>query len=253
MRFTMAILCVTAGFAWSQASTKLGDTYTKADPAEKVAQLAVAQADKVIDYKETNEAMYEIATAYIQPGDTAEKRLRLLGELRKNAHALIEARNKVRKDEKKPWASALEPDTYLQQGLAMAYVAEAAGALPTVQSLGCLSVVRECTSWSSTSAQVAAHAQEALMRDETYMKGDLEKKLGIIKNMSEERQMLSDHERTLLEKTALSEWMAGKLKGGAKAAAVKAEIKTLYNKKLICFFTSSWADSMLGALEKIGQ
>ncbi len=235
------------------ADEKLGEEYTNATPATKLVMLSVAKADKLLDYKETDGAHLTVVLAVVSGGENAEAQLRLHGELRTTAIEELKAVNVARKEAGQRTASFVEPAMGIQQALAVAYLAESAGAQPSIDALAGLALVRECTSWSSTTSVVHAHAAEALSRDAAFHEADLRGKLGIIKNMAEERQMLSDHERTLLEKAVLSEWMASQLASDVGSAQMAEELDGLKRSKMVCFFTSSWADKIISNLTELGR
>src|SRR5690606_30909211 len=122
---------------------------------------------------------------------------------------------------------AVEPDSGFQQAISLDYVREAAGGRPTLQQLGCLALVREATSWTATSKLVLSCALEAFTRDEAFMKADHDRKLAIIKEHAEERKLVSDHERTVIENMVLGEWMSRRLAEDAAPEAIATELKRL--------------------------
>lgn len=247
--FCSLVFPLTAGA--SPADDKLGEAFTKAAPGEKLAMIAVAKADNVLDHKESSASVAELSLAEIKQGETPEARLKRLGALRATAEEKLKEINAQRKEEKKRWASLIEPDSNLQLGVALDYIATTAKAKPSLEALGCLALVRESTSWTAHHKLVLAVAQEAFSRDAAFLEADLAGKLSMIKNCAEDRGMLSDHERSYLENAVLCEWMSAELVGGKTAGAVAGELKTLRDRKQICFFTYSWANRMLESLKEI--
>src|SRR5690606_15457420 len=117
-----------------------------------------------------------------------------------------------------------------------------------LQQLGCLALVREATSWTATSKLVLSCALEAFTRDEAFMKADHDRKLAIIKEHAEERKLVSDHERTVIENMVLGEWMSRRLAEDAAPEAIATELKRLKDEKKVCFFSFSWANEILQSL-----
>lgn len=253
----LKILCCLAALALpvfaDAADEKLGEAYTNAEPAAKLVMLSIAKGDKVLDYKEADAANLHVVLTSVAAGENAEAQLRILGDLRSRAIEELKAANAARKEAGERSVSFVEPATGIQQALAVAYLAESAGVLPSIDALAGLALVRECTSWGATTSVVFSHASEALARDAAFREADLRGKLAIIKNMAEERQMLSDHERTLIEKSVLAEWIASRLAGEATSEQLAVELKDLKGSKMVCFFTSSWADTILRNLAELGR
>jgi len=235
------------------ADEKLGEAYQKAKPAEKVLQLAIASADKVIKSQDARAALEEITLAVVKPGETPEAKLKLLGAFRKEVKALTDAANKERRKQKKRYASTLEPSGDLQSALALSYISTAAGPRPTLEKLACLALVRESTSWSSHYKLVLAVAHEAFSRDEAFMKGDFDAKLARIKVIAEDKKMLSNHERSGIENMVLSEWISAQLASGKKAAEILADVDKRGRNRQLCFFSSSWAKGILREMIEIGR
>lgn len=232
------------------AEDKLGDAYKNANPAEKLAMLCVASTDKTLDHsKEVSPAVEEVVRAVLKGGETSEARLKLLGQLRTDAQEKVKAINEERKGkpEKPRSVSFIEPDSYSQQAVILEYVGDAAGPAPGLDKLKCLKLVRDCTSWMANGSLVHAFLAESLNRDEKYRAADLEGKLGIIRDLSVD-ELMSDHERTSLEKPLVGEWMMARLKAGDAPDALLGELKKWKGKSLTCFFTQSWAESMLKRL-----
>ncbi len=253
MRFAILTLLLALPALADVADDKLGAAYTDAAPAEKLALLAVAKTDKTLDTREVTAAHDNVVLAYVAPGENAEAQLRLHGELRSAAMGLLDTINAARKESGARRCSFVEPSMAIQQALATAYLAESAGASPSLEQLGGLAMVRECTSWSHHTSLVYAAASEALNREAAYREADVRGKLAIIKHTAEERAMLSDHERTLLEKPLISGWIAAGLAEGRTGAELKEELAGLKREKLVCFFTSSWADKFLDGLGTLGR
>jgi hypothetical protein len=232
------------------AEDKLGEAYAKASPAEKVAQLSVAQTDKVLESKETRPALEEVVRAVLAGGATPKDRLELLGKLRADSKALVDPMNEGRKKEKKQFISLLDPETDTQLAVSLDYITSVCGDKPTLQELECLKLVRDSTSWGSTGKLVLAFMQEALDRDQAFAAADLEGKLRMIQTMAIDKQMMSDFERTPIESALLAEHCAASLAAGQAVADVRGRVKAWADKKLICFFTKSFIDGMLARLEE---
>lgn len=232
---------------------KLGEDYKKAGPGGKLLMLAVARQDQVVNYQDSQKEVDDIFLTEVNKGKSSEEKLKTLGALRKE----LEEKIKVKAEERKKagmktyYVGGLEPDMNLQAAIADSYVADTAGAKPSLQALECLALVRSCTSWSTTASLTLALVTEALYRDEAFLKADSEGKLKIIKTVSEEKQMLSNLEQTYLEKAVVSEWMNGLLKSGKSPKDVRAEVDKLAKSKAINFFTSSWAQGILDGMAKI--
>jgi len=246
-------LTLSSGARAGTVDEKLGEAYQKAAPAERVLQLAVATADKVLKSRDARAALQEITLGVVKPGETPEAKLKLLGAFRKEIKALTSAANKERRKTKKRYASTMEPSGDLQSALALSYISTAAGPKPSLDKLACLELVRESTSWSSHYKLVLATAHEAFSRDEAFMKGDFDAKLSRIKVITEDRGMLSTHERSGLENMVLSEWISAQLASGKKAAEILADIEKRGRRKQICFFSSSWAKGILRQMIEIGR
>lgn len=232
-------------------SEALGEAYANGTPAARLVLLAQARTDDQLKHKEISEAVAETATAYVLEGKTTKERLERLGALRAEVTTQLKQLNEARREAKKRFVSAIEPDSALQQAVSLDYIREVAGGRPTLEQLGCLALVREATSWAATSKLVLACALEAFTRDEAFMSADHTKKLSIIKGHAEERAMLSDHERTVIENMVLGEWMSRRLAEDAAPDAIAAELKQLRDRKLVCFFSFSWANEILGSLSKL--
>lgn len=231
------------------ADDKLGDAYKAAAPAEKVVMLCVAATDKVLDQsKEASPALEEVVRAALKAGETPEARLKLLGQLRTDAQAKLKTINEERqnqKPEKGKYVSFMEPDSATQQATIMEYVAAAAGPAASLEKLACLKLVRDCTSWMANGSLVHALVSESLNRDEAYRAADLEGKLARIRDLAVDKEMMSDHERTSLEKPLLGDWISGKIQAGEAADALSSQVKKWKDKGLLCFFSQSWADTIL--------
>lgn len=232
------------------AEDKLGEAYKAATPAEKLAMLCVASTDKTLDHsKEVNPAVEEVLRAVLKGGETPEARLKLLGQLRTDAQEKVKAINEERKGkpEKPRSVGFIEPDSNSQQAVILEYVATAAGPAPTLEKLGCLKAVRDNTSWMANGSLVHAFLAEALNRDEKYRAADLEGKLGMIRDLAAD-ELMSDHERTSLEKPLVGEWMEARLQAGDGVEALLEQVKKWKTKSMLCFFSQSWAESMLKRL-----
>jgi hypothetical protein len=230
------------------ASQKLGDAYAQAGPADRLVLISVASAEKVLAPKETTQSIAAVTRAEVDRGASPKERLELLGKLRKDAQEKLKAVNKQRKSEKKSFASFREPESYYQQALALAYLAAEAGPQPTLEKLGALALVRECTNWSAHHQLVLAAVTDAFARDAEFMGKDVPGKLAIIKTHAEERGIMSDQERTYVERSVIGDWLSAQLAAGRPVAEIAAEVKQLRNRKQVCFFTASWADGILKRL-----
>jgi hypothetical protein len=242
----LPLLCAVARAA--DPAQVFGDAWTQAGPAERLALLSTAQADKTMESREVQAAVEETVRAAIAPGETAEARLQLLGTLRTEAQALLKAKNEQRKAESKRPASFTEPANDTQEAIALDHVAEKAGAAPSLEALGCLALVREATSWTSHHTLVLAFVTEAVNRDEAYRAADLEGKLAIIRDLAVDRKMLGDQERKYLEQALVVEHLSARLRAGDAPAALVDTLKKWREKGLVCFFTQSFAESMVKRL-----
>jgi hypothetical protein len=227
------------------AQAKLGEAFAAATPADKLVLISVAAKDKVLNTKETSAMVGSVTTAEVDRATGPKERLQILGKLRAEATSKLKAANKVRKGEKKPFASLREPESYFQQALAFAYISSAGGPKPTLEKLECLKLVRDSTVFSSHHQLLIAIAQDAFARDEAFGKADAKGKLTIIREQSVTRGLLSDQERTYLEKGVLTEWMGTALRAGESPAELSDKVSALLAEKLICYYTSSWATGIL--------
>lgn len=225
-----------------------GDAWTQAGPAERLALLSTAQTDRSVESREVQAAVEETVRAALAPGETAEARLQLLGRLRAEAQALLKTKNEERKAAGGRSASFSEPSNDTQQAVALDYVAEAAGAAPSLELLGCLALVREATSWVSHHGLVLAFVSEAINRDEGYRAAGLEGKLAVIRDLAIDRKMLGDQERKYLEQALVVEHLSARLRAGDAPAALVDTVKKWREKGLVCFFTQSFAEGMLKRL-----
>jgi hypothetical protein len=232
------------------ADDKLGEAYTKAAPAQKIVLLSIAQADKVLESKDVRPAVEEAVRAAIASGETPEARLRLHGQLRADADAAMKAANLERKSAGGKPASLLDADNDTQLALAIDYVSAVAGDKPTLDELACLKLVRECTAWSAHTKLVTALITEALDRDATYAAADLEARLGTLRTLTLDKQMMTDQERTYMESALLTEHVSASLAAGHSIADIRGRIKVWSDKKLLCFFTRSFID---GLVERLGE
>jgi hypothetical protein len=234
------------------AASKLGDAYAKAGPVDRMVQLAVARQDKTLDYKESAAAATAVVVGEIAKGKTPEERLRVLGKFRAEVTAQMKTLNDARTKEKKPYVGMIDADSDIQNACALAYIADVAGGAPTLEALAApLALVRECTEWSAHTELLKAVAGDALNRDEAYRKADAAGKLDIIAKMSDGK-MISDFERTALEKPVLEPWIRSELKAGKTAAELVEKVKLLNKNNRICFFTSSWMTGILGRIDPVG-
>jgi hypothetical protein len=247
---TLAALALAPLCLAGAADEKLGEAYTKAAPAQRMVLLSIALADKTVELKDVRTAVEETVRAAIAPGETAQARLELHGKLRADAEAALKTANEERKKAGGRAASFYEPDNDTQLALAIDYVAAVAGDKPTLDELACLKLVRECTAWAAHTKLVTALLTEALDRDATYAAADLEARLTTIRALAQEKQMMSDQERTYLENALLSEHVSASLAAGHSIADIRARIKGWSDKKLICFFTRSFID---GVVERLGE
>lgn len=242
----LSLLCAAAGAAGPQEV--FGEAWTQASPAERLALLSTAQADKAMESRDVQAAVEETVRAAIAPGETAEARLQLLGRLRAEAQELLKAKNEARKGEGKRSASFTEPANDTQEAIALDHVAAAAGPAPSLEALGCLALVREATSWVSHHTLVLAFVTEAVNRDETYRAADLEGKLAVIRGLAVDRKMLGDQERKYLEQALVVEHLSARLRAGDAPQALVDTVKKWREKGLVCFFTQSFAEGMLKRL-----
>lgn len=236
------------------AAEKLGEAYAQAEPAEKLVMIAVARQDKVFTPQENPQKdVDELYLGEVNKGKSSEEKLKLLGALRKTVEEKLKAKAEERKAAgvKNPHLSSVDPDGVLQTAIADSYVVDAAGPKPTLEALGCLALVRECTAWTAHGALTLALVMDALDRDETWLGADHEGKLKIVKTLTEDKQMLSTHEQTVLEKGVVADWMNGQLKEGKSPKDVKDALEPLYKRKVICFFTWSWAQGILERMARV--
>lgn len=233
-----------------EAEDKLGAAYVEASPVEKMVLLSTARSENVLPYPATSQAVEETVRTAIGTGETPEARLRALGRLRAEAQDRIKELNVQRRQENKRAVSFAEPDNDTQLALSLDYVQSVAGDQPTLAELACLKLVREATSWAATTQLVLGFVQEALNRDAEYRGADLAGRLRIIRKLCQDDQMMSDHERTVLEKALLSERMSAALQAGATPEELLAEVADLKSKQMLCFFSASWADGMLKRLKE---
>ncbi len=246
-----ALLALLAPVALAGAADdKLGEAFTRAAPAAKVVQLSIAQADKVLESKDVRPALEEAVRAAIASGETPEARLRLHGQLRTDAEAAMKAANDERKKAGGKPASLLEAEYDTQLALAIDYVSAVCGDKPTLEELACLKLVRECTSWVAHTKLVTALLTEALDRDAAYAGAELEARLTTIRTLTQDKQMMSDQERTYMENALLVEHVSASLAAGHSIADIRARIKSWSDKKLLCFFTRSFID---GLVERLGE
>ena len=226
----------------------LGADYITASPAAKITMIATGMADQVIKSKDRRACQTEVDAIYlaeIKKGASSAEKLTLLGALRKATADTAKALNKDRRKAKKRGLSSMEPNSSFQAAVAMSYVADTAGGAATLAQLACLKTVRENTSWMGHGAVTLALVTEALWRDADFLKADHAAKLDVIKNLTEDKLMLSSQEQKYLNNAVISDWITGKLKAGATPQAVLAEVDDLKKRKKICFFTASWAKSLL--------
>lgn len=247
-RILTATLLVLGLASAATAHDKLGKDYDGAAPAEKLVLVSIAKADKVLDYKEANAEIEAVCLAELGKGKTTKERLELLGALRSTAQERLKDINAQRREAKAQSVSFVEPSNDLQLAVAMAYIADAAGPVPTLETLGCLALVREATAWVSTGKLVIASALEAFARDEAFMKADTSGKLDVVRVFAGERKLFSDHERTDIEKAIVTDWIAAELKGGKDPNELVKQIDGWKGGGKLCFFTASWASGMLRAL-----
>lgn len=229
----------------------LGDAWRQASPPDRLVLLSLAQADKQLDYRAVGPAVEEVVRGVVKAGETPEARLRLLGDLRKTAEEALKVKNEERRKAKAQTASFADASSHTQQALALDYVAAAAGPAPTLEALGCLKLVREATAWSAHHELVLSFLAEALNRDAKYREANLEGKLTIIRDMAVDRAMLGDQERKYLEEPLVCDFASGRLRAGDAPAAISQAVKAMREKGLVCFFTQSFADSMLKRLDEL--
>ena len=230
---------------------KLGEPYAKASSSEKLTMIAVAFADKRLDRKQAVATAAAVVAAEVGKGRDPKERLQRLGRVRGEAQAALKQINKHRREQKKPFVSFIEPDRRHEQAVAMAYIAFEAGPTPTLEQLGCLALVRECTGWVSTNALVLASAEGAFARDETFRTADLDGRLALIKKHTVDRGIMTDHERAHIERGVLMEWMSAELHAGKRAQDLRTELKRLKREELLSFFGWSWADGVLKGMEAL--
>lgn len=242
-----------ASTAWAQDLTgKLPEGYASASPSDKMVMISTAVGDQLIkgskDRQAAQKEVDSIFLAELNKGETSEKKLLLLGALRKETKEKCSALNKERRKEKKRSAGFMEPNSNLQCAVAMSYVVDKAGGKPTLTQLECLSIVRENTSWFSHGSLTLSLVTEALYRDSAFLEADSMGKLEIISTITEGKKMLSSQEQKYLDKAILCDWMDVQLKEGKSPTDLLALVKDLGKQKKVCFFTRSWAK---GVLEKL--
>lgn len=249
--FLFGALLLTSAAAADDVGSKLGEAYKSADSGKKLALLSTAYADKVIKSKELNAAVMEVSLAELAKGKTSKEKLELLGAMRLAGKDAMKAINDERKKVKKRYVSLREPDTTLQRALCLRYVADTAGAAPSLEALGCLKVVRANSSWGAHGSLCYSLVGEALLRDKAYLAADRLGKLAILKKLTIDAEMMTNQERTYFEKEIVSEWIASELKAGKGHAELHDVFDKLGKKRDICFFTASWAKSTLKMLGKL--
>lgn len=231
----------------------LGANYTTASPVKKITLIATGLADKLIKSKDRRACQAEVDAIYlaeVKKGTSSADKLMLLGALRKAMADAIKTLNKDRRMSKKRGLSSMEPNSSFQAAIAMSYVADTAGGAATLSQLACLKTVRENTSWMGHGAVTLALVTEALWRDAGFLKAGHVAKLEIIKNLTEDKLMLSSQEQKNLNHAVISDWITSKLKAGVTPQAILAEVNDLKKQKKLCFFTVNWAKTLL---EQIAQ
>ena len=76
-------------------------------------------------------------------------------------------------------------------------------------------------------------------------------KLMVLQKLTEEMSLMSDQERTILEKSVLSDWISMQLKAGKSIQEVISSVKKLGKDRKICFFTRSWAQMTLKSMQAL--
>lgn len=241
---TLLLLCPTLAFAQG-IDKKMGASFSKKKPAEKYALLSTAVADKTITYKEGQVALDNIVLKEIRKAADSKAKLVFLGDFRRGAFAKLKDINNTRRLAKKSYVSPLEPDVSLQIAIAISYVADSAGAKPTLAKLSCLKMVRDNTSWSAHSELTHALVTEALARDKAYMSADHKGKLLIIQSLCGDKGYLSKFDRKRVEQSVLSAWISQSLGAGKSPAELLQAVKQFATKGQICFLTAQWAQGFL--------
>ena len=244
----VALLAAAPPAGADAVSDALGQTYAKASPPERLVLLAEARTDKVLEPGDVAAAIGEIFRTAVAAGKTPRERLKRLGALRNATTGLLKELNAVRKEERKRYVSAPEPEEAFQLAVALEFVRTAAGARPTLEELACLAHVRRATTRGATGKLVLALVHDALTRHEAFVAGDCAAKLKIIRAQAEERELFSDHERTVIENMVLTEWLTGRLAEGAAPDEVAAELEQLRERKDVCFFSYRWAKATLAEI-----
>lgn len=244
--FLLALLLLCPSIVFAQGiDKKMGPSYGKKSPAEKYALLSTAVADKTITYKEGQVALDNIVLKEIRKAADSKAKLVFLGTFRSTTFAKLKDINNARRLAKKSYVSPLEPNVSLQIAIAMSYVADAAGAKPTLAKLACLKLVRENTSWAAHSELTHAFVTEALARDKAYMSADHAGKLVIIQSLCGEKGYLSKFDRKRVEQSVLSAWISESLVAGKSPAELLLTVKQYAAKGQICFLTAQWAQGFL--------
>jgi len=233
------------------AAAKLGEAYAEASPAERLAMAAVARRDGALKSQEARAVVNAVTDAHVIAGETAEDRLRLLGSLRADAEARLDAINEERREADQRTASLVEPDSDTQVALAMDYVASVAGAQPSLEDLHCLALVREATAWSAHFRYVTGVFLEGLNRHPPYREADIDGKLAIIRTCVQDHEMVGSQERKYAEDALLAEWLAAQRAAGASVADMRAQLEQWKKADEVCFFSASFADGYLERLEEL--
>lgn len=255
---SVLVLALLPGAAQAnEVADKLGEDYKKAEPVDKLVMLSTAVTDKVFQsWKDRKKAQAEIdavAAGVVSAGKTSAEKLSLLSKLRKDVAAKIKAAtDERRKAKKKPtYIYFLEPNYTWQSAIAMSYIADTAGASPSLDKLDCLKLVRESTSASAHSTLCLSILQDALARDPGYQKADHAGKLEIIRKCALDKKMVSSTGHHALDRAVLADWINVQLKAGKKPVEVLDGVSMFKNRNLICWFTSNWASRLLKAMASV--
>lgn len=247
----IALLLATVPALGEGIAEKLGEEYTKAGPEDKLVMIMVAVADKVVERREAQAEVDRIYREQIQAAKAPQAKLERLGALRQHTRDRAAELTKKRREEKKGYVSMMDPNYGWQRAVAINYLAASAGSKPTLDDLQGLKLVHESLAFPANTSLITSCLLDALLRDESFAKGDLRAQLGIIKTYCVDKAYSSDQERTVAEKMVVSEWLSAQLVEGKKPAEVLEELKKLYDEELICFFTHSWAKGMVEEVENV--
>jgi hypothetical protein len=242
----LGALSLTTPLRAEDLGATLGEGYAKASPAEKIALISEGVADKRIkDRRVASQAVDELAKSHMSQGKTAEARLKILGDLRKESTDLVSARSKEMTKAKKQGFGVVDVSNSIQEAAASAFLVEKIGGDPTIEALACLSFVRDCTAWTAHGTLIVSVLGEALDRDKTWLAADRNGKLEMLRELADKKKMCSNFTRTIFEKGVIANWLHKDMKAGKAPSALIDELKAMEKAGLICFFTRSWAEGLL--------